>query len=720
MYMRIRPVFVFDGSAPVLKQKTMRKRRALHEQHEGNYKKAAEKILLHQLKQSILTAKNPSLDPQNILPTFHPLQSISNAELVKSRDRNMREEDDADVILSGVCQHWPLAGSRIRMTEIDGKMRFGHVIDDDQLVEEMRSYGSIPVVFKTDDEVRLEVPYPDKSIALIEPCSICHPTRPQDQLLLNPPIPTGSSSSNKKPLSTKQSRNEVYERRGRLYESDDESLGESGDDEGEWVIPQDANIDMETLANMPLQLRNDFIQSSRRQERARNRAVLIPTASNPELYSSSQVTNFLKSSRFNRNIEKIQRALETEQFPADITVADTRSTAPLVVGDDDADSTHVNKRKLVIRDDDDDSDGEKALCSLYQNDSLKIEEGLSKDPLSTSSQSESLVYLNTSSTPRLHESSTDPGLQGTMTSHQDKLEEVDEDDDYNIAWESGSDASDEALPPPLAPRDESRVRESAVMERAISTASSMAGWAADAVKKALHSHGMSLRPDPIPQSSVSEPLRSLTASSSIVQQIVDFPAISPVQESIAATSIMSSSSPSYNPIATTHAASSLIAPMGEPSRDMNHDKCLSLHVEVIPLPPQSITAIARIGPGFLEDALEEDVLAARIKASRDMETVTLSMKQDVMDLLTLLHLPYLVAPFEAEAQCAVLESLGLVDGVVTEDSDAFLFGAQAVYRNVFEDKVSSLNCTLFIASSYLYVCICMMRRRMLKCSSHPI
>lgn len=42
--------------------------------------------------------------------------------------------------------------------------------------------------------------------------------------------------------------------------------------------------------------------------------------------------------------------------------------------------------------------------------------------------------------------------------------------------------------------------------------------------------------------------------------------------------------------------------------------------------------------------------------------------------------PYVIAPQEAEAQCAWLDANGLVDGVVTDDNDAFLFGARRVYR----------------------------------------
>ena len=71
------------------------------------------------------------------------------------------------------------------------------------------------------------------------------------------------------------------------------------------------------------------------------------------------------------------------------------------------------------------------------------------------------------------------------------------------------------------------------------------------------------------------------------------------------------------------------------------------------------------------------------KDRRDADEVTQTMVQECQALLRLFGLPYITAPMEAEAQCAELVHLGLVDGIVTDDSDIFLFGGTRVYKNMF-------------------------------------
>uniref|UniRef100_A0A7S1XGI8 XPG N-terminal domain-containing protein n=1 Tax=Compsopogon caeruleus TaxID=31354 RepID=A0A7S1XGI8_9RHOD len=67
-------------------------------------------------------------------------------------------------------------------------------------------------------------------------------------------------------------------------------------------------------------------------------------------------------------------------------------------------------------------------------------------------------------------------------------------------------------------------------------------------------------------------------------------------------------------------------------------------------------------------------------------SISEEMLEETKLLLDLFGIPYLEAPQEAEAQCAFLNLAGLVDGVITDDGDALLFGAQQVLRNVFRQS----------------------------------
>lgn len=83
---------------------------------------------------------------------------------------------------------------------------------------------------------------------------------------------------------------------------------------------------------------------------------------------------------------------------------------------------------------------------------------------------------------------------------------------------------------------------------------------------------------------------------------------------------------------------------------------------------------------------EEELHKDLRRQEPDMDMMNDEMKAEIIALIELFGIPYVEAPAEAEAQCAALEALGLVDGIVTEDSDVFVFGGKTVYKNMFDDQ----------------------------------
>ncbi|KAK0344144.1 Rad2 nuclease [Friedmanniomyces endolithicus] len=73
----------------------------------------------------------------------------------------------------------------------------------------------------------------------------------------------------------------------------------------------------------------------------------------------------------------------------------------------------------------------------------------------------------------------------------------------------------------------------------------------------------------------------------------------------------------------------------------------------------------------------EKISQAHLELQKAVD-VTPLMARELIEELKLLDVPYIVAPYEADSQLAYLERQGVIDGVISEDSDLLVFGTKCL------------------------------------------
>ncbi|RKP37307.1 PIN domain-like protein, partial [Dimargaris cristalligena] len=104
-----------------------------------------------------------------------------------------------------------------------------------------------------------------------------------------------------------------------------------------------------------------------------------------------------------------------------------------------------------------------------------------------------------------------------------------------------------------------------------------------------------------------------------------------------------------------------------------------------------LTSLEHNSPAQVRQHLHSEITQFRQRQTREeryASEVNAEMVSDIQLLLRLFGIPFTTAPTEAEAECAQLSQQGLIDGIVTDDSDVFLFGGTQVFRHMFNQAKS--------------------------------
>ncbi|XP_076903498.1 flap endonuclease GEN-like 1 [Bidens hawaiensis] len=118
----------------------------------------------------------------------------------------------------------------------------------------------------------------------------------------------------------------------------------------------------------------------------------------------------------------------------------------------------------------------------------------------------------------------------------------------------------------------------------------------------------------------------------------------------------------------------------------------ALPVFVVDGTPSPLKSQARIMRFFRSSGVDPASFPVPDGTSVDRNKKFLKCVQECVELLELFGMPVLKASGEAEGLCAQLNKEGHVDACITSDSDAFLFGAKCIIKNLKPNSKEPFEC----------------------------
>jgi len=276
LFHKIRPVFVFDGMTPALKYNTVKARRHNTEKNEVNKKIAAQRLFRAQLKQHVLKSLKRAAESEDksgggdgkpvMIPSDsqqqQPVQFVKSFVVPTGSNNNNRSTSTSS---SAVAVHHDV------LPNADSQEPFNHgdAIHSSHCTSSKtsQSQGKASALLNNSFNRHLESGNgDDDDVVWVE----------------------GYEDLKGKDLSDDEA---VVYRRKRPVRNRDDDCG----DDPDWQLPATDQLDVEALAALPPHIRKRLLEDARTSHRRASRDHYIPVAGNPELYSQTQLSNFLNT-----------------------------------------------------------------------------------------------------------------------------------------------------------------------------------------------------------------------------------------------------------------------------------------------------------------------------------------------------------------------------------------------------------------------------------------